>query len=210
MNKEINSYSEKQSQIVDAAQKRFGIYGVEKTTMQEIAADLGMTKGSIYYYFPDKEHLYLEVIRREFNEFAATISEKLKDLSDPESMLVEYVRVRASLFRAFVNLSRFKMEGAEGMKSVLLDFWVESRVKECEIISMIFTFGIEKKILKIDDPGSMSQLFLDLLKGLRMMSLRDKQLFYIEPQELDYLVEKSVDFTRIFIKGLRTENSGNK
>jgi hypothetical protein len=56
----------------------------------------------------------------------------------------------------------------------------------------------------------MSLLFLDLLKGLRMMSLRDKQLFYMEPQELDQLVEKSVDFTRIFIKGLRAEKSGTK
>lgn len=210
MNKEKISSSEKYEQIVMAAQKRFGLYGFEKTTMQEIAADLGMTKGSIYYYFPDKEHLYLDVIKKEFDEFAATISERLGKLADPEMMLVDYVSVRVSLFQSFLNLSRFKMEGVPGLKSFMQAFWNESLAKEHEIISMIFSFGIEKKMLTMDDPKSMSLLFLDLLKGLRMMSLRDKKLFYMEQQELDNLVEKSVKFARIFIRGLRVVNSGKK
>jgi AcrR family transcriptional regulator len=203
MSKESGGYSDKQDQIVSAAQKRFGLYGVEKTTMQEIAMDLGMTKGSIYYYFPDKEHLYLEVVKREFNVFETAISSRLRDLSDPEMMLVEYVRVRASLFQSFLNLSRFKIEGVPGLKSFMQAFWNESLAKEREIISMIFSFGIEKKMLIMDDPVSMSLLFLDLLKGLRMISLRDKQLFYMEQPELEILVEKSVKFARIFFKGLK-------
>jgi hypothetical protein len=118
-------------------------------------------------------------------------------------MLVEYVRVRASLFQSFLNLSRFKMEGVPGLKSFMQAFWNESLAKEREIISMIFSFGIEKKMLIMDDPVSMALLFLDLLKGLRMMSLRDKRLFYMEQPELDNLVEKSVKFARVFLKGLK-------
>jgi AcrR family transcriptional regulator len=34
--------AEKLEAILMAAQKRFGIYGLEKTTMQDIAADLDM------------------------------------------------------------------------------------------------------------------------------------------------------------------------
>lgn len=203
MNKESGGYSDKHDLIVSAAQKRFGLYGMEKTTMQEIAADLGMTKGSLYYYFPDKEHLYLEVIKGEFDAFAATISGRLRNLSDPETMLVEYVNIRVSLFKSFLNLSRFKMEEVPGLKSFMQDFWNESLAREREIISMIFSYGLEKKFLVMDDPMDMSALFLDLLKGLRYISISHKQLFNMEQDELDKLGEKSVKFARIFMKGLR-------
>jgi AcrR family transcriptional regulator len=203
MSNEINGWSEKQEQIILAAQKRFGLYGMEKTSMQEIASDLGMTKGSIYYYFPDKEHLYLEVIKKEFNEFEKTILERIRDFTDPEEMMVEYVRVRVSLFQSFLNLSRFRLEGASGLKSVMQKFWIESTAKENKIISLIFSYGVEKKILKMEDPAEMSRLFLDVLKGLRMLSIRDKQFFYMEQNEIDQLVDKSVVFTGIFMHGLK-------
>ena len=54
--------SDKISNILSAAQKRFGLYGLEKTTMKEIASDLGVSKASLYYYFPDKESLLKAVV----------------------------------------------------------------------------------------------------------------------------------------------------
>jgi AcrR family transcriptional regulator len=43
----------KVTSIIEAARKRFSHYGLTKTTMNEIAADIGMSKASLYYYFPD-------------------------------------------------------------------------------------------------------------------------------------------------------------
>ena len=61
--------TEKQAVILDAARKRFAYYGFSKVTMDEIAADIGMGKASLYYYFPTKESdlLLLEVFE-EFKE----------------------------------------------------------------------------------------------------------------------------------------------
>ncbi|NWH09065.1 MAG: TetR/AcrR family transcriptional regulator [Alphaproteobacteria bacterium] len=42
------------SQILEAARKRFVHYGYGKTTMAEIAADLNMSPGNLYRYFPGK------------------------------------------------------------------------------------------------------------------------------------------------------------
>ena len=56
--------------IIEAAQKRFGLYGVEKTSMREIANDLKLSKASLYYYFPDKESLYKAVVEKEQKEFS--------------------------------------------------------------------------------------------------------------------------------------------
>ena len=61
--------SEKQAVILDAARKRFAYYGFSKVTMDEIAADVGLGKASLYYYFPTKEGLFVEVIKDEKSQF---------------------------------------------------------------------------------------------------------------------------------------------
>ena len=118
--------SSKVDDILQTAQKRFGMFGLEKTTMNEIASDLHMTKGSLYYYFPDKEHLYIAVIEKEFEEFMRLINARIKQLNDPQEMLREFNRIRLSYFRTFLNLSRFRLQDSSGLNSIMGNFWKNS------------------------------------------------------------------------------------
>ena len=56
--------TDKRELIIETAQKRFGLYGIEKTSMREIANDLNMTKGSLYYYFSGKRKIYIMQLLR--------------------------------------------------------------------------------------------------------------------------------------------------
>ena len=47
--------------ILDAAKKRFKHYGYAKTSMAEIAADLQMSPGNLYRYFPGKIDIALAI-----------------------------------------------------------------------------------------------------------------------------------------------------
>lgn len=47
--------------LLDAAVRQFAQHGYDKTSMRDIAAVAGMLAGSIYYYFPTKEQLFLAV-----------------------------------------------------------------------------------------------------------------------------------------------------
>src|SRR6187431_1062469 len=58
------SQDQKKNLIIEAAQKRFAHFGVGKTTMNEIADDLSLSKASLYYYFPDKLNLYAAVLQK--------------------------------------------------------------------------------------------------------------------------------------------------
>ena len=64
--------------ILEAARKRFAHYGIAKTTMNEIAADIGMSKASLYYYFPDKERLFVAVVDKDIDEFVEAIEDIIK------------------------------------------------------------------------------------------------------------------------------------
>jgi len=51
---------EAKKRIIDGALKTFLRLGYKKTTMDDIAKDLGVSKGAVYQYFTSKEDLFLE------------------------------------------------------------------------------------------------------------------------------------------------------
>ena len=55
----------KRQQIIDAARICFMRDGFEATSMNEITAEAGVSKGTIYVYFSDKEDLFKELCRSE-------------------------------------------------------------------------------------------------------------------------------------------------
>lgn len=189
--------------MIEAAQKRFGLYGIDKTSMREIAEDLRLSKASLYYYFPDKESLYKAVVEKEQDDFFTIISEKILNIQEPELLLLEYVNTRLSYFRTLLNLSRLKLEFYSDLKPVLRETIGLFKEKEKGIIVNIFENGMRKGIFSIEDTDKTASLFLDLLKGLRISVLNEKKMLVIEQEEYDRLLEKTIAFTEIFINGLK-------
>ena len=67
----------KRELIIEGAAKRFIHYGINKTTMNEIADDLSVTKPSLYYYFPDKSSLVHGVIDKIFSDYFDVLGKDL-------------------------------------------------------------------------------------------------------------------------------------
>jgi AcrR family transcriptional regulator len=55
---------EREAQIIDAAFTAFAQTGLDETRLDDIARLAGVAKGTIYLYFPNKEALFREMIRR--------------------------------------------------------------------------------------------------------------------------------------------------
>lgn len=198
-----NDNQEKTKLIIEAAQKRFGVYGLMKTTMREIATDLNMSKGLLYYYFPDKEHLYKAVVEKEQNEFLEILKINIDKNPDPEENMREYVNLRMSYFKSLLNLNRLSFDSSKEIKSIMSDVWIEFRNNEIAVIKKVIKNGIDKGIFNISKVDESAILFVDLLKGLRNMEINKKRIFFIDEIEYDLLSKKSNDFVEIFIKGLK-------
>jgi AcrR family transcriptional regulator len=199
----ISDKSDKVQMIIDASQRRFGLYGIEKTSMREIASDLKLSKASLYYYFPDKESLYKAVVEKEQIEFIAKISERIFNFHEPEQLLLEYANARLSYFRTLLNLSRLRLESYSDLKPGFRETIQLFKEKEKEIIKKIFEKGISSGIFFISDTDQTATLYLDLLKGLRTTLINEKKTLFIEQEEYDLLLEKTIIFTNVFIKSLK-------
>src|SRR5262245_28252439 len=66
---------DRRSQILDAAERSFSRAGFHRTTMQDVAAEAGMSPGNLYRYFQSKDALVRGLCERDradlASEFAA-------------------------------------------------------------------------------------------------------------------------------------------
>jgi AcrR family transcriptional regulator len=195
---------EKTNNILKVAQKRFGLYGFEKTTMKEIAADINVSKASLYYYFPDKEHLFKAVVEMEQEEFFKIVDETRENTPEPIAMLKAFNVIRLKHFKTFFNLSRLRYEDFKHIKPLLSGTMETLRLTEIEIVKDIITKGCSIGIFQAPNPLEIATLYIEVLKGLRMHIIHNKELLYIEQEEYDALERKMEQFTDLFIRGLAT------
>jgi len=80
-----------QAAILDAAEQEFTKQGLSAALTEAIAAKSGVTKTMIYYYFENKEGLYLAVLKRAFLErFRAVQAMNLESLP-PEQAIEQFL-----------------------------------------------------------------------------------------------------------------------
>ena len=189
--------------ILKAAQKRLGLYGYDKTTMQEIASDITMSKAAVYYYFPDKESLFKAVIENEQKEFFRLLEERITEIIEADQMIMELVELRHSLFRKFLNLSKFRLSDNQKVTPLLLDLYNSLRKKETDILVTIFNRGKENGIFQFEDATELSILFSDLLQGVRVMEMKRMSSIEMTSEENAHLVKMLRETTILFINGLK-------
>ena len=72
----------RRDEILRAATDLFSEKGYHEVTMEEIAEEMGVSKGTIYNYFSSKENLYLEILKESFEAIEALLHEEVEN-SDP-------------------------------------------------------------------------------------------------------------------------------
>lgn len=75
---------EREQRILAAAAELFAHYGYAKTTMDEIAARAGISKGAVYLHFRSKDDLMDRLIAREVERLLDAIVERLE--ADPQGI----------------------------------------------------------------------------------------------------------------------------
>lgn len=73
------------TRILDAARDRIHHYGFKKTTIDEVAADAGVGKGTVYLYFESKEDIALAIM----DHFKEAAVERMRTIGDDVSRSIE-------------------------------------------------------------------------------------------------------------------------
>jgi AcrR family transcriptional regulator len=79
---------QKKSQILSAASQAFAQYGFDKTDVNVISNEIGVCKGTIYYYFQNKEKLFLSCVDKLMQQLIESIN-KLEDQNKDQLLVIE-------------------------------------------------------------------------------------------------------------------------
>ncbi|WP_316436077.1 TetR/AcrR family transcriptional regulator [Leptolyngbya sp. NK1-12] len=80
------------AQILDAAEEEFARYGLTGARTEAIAANTGVTKAMIHYYFGSKETLYKAVLERHATDFIEAFEQLNLQTLPPEEALKVAIR----------------------------------------------------------------------------------------------------------------------
>lgn len=159
----------RKEEIIDVALRRFCHYGFNKTTMNEIAEDMKITKANLYYYYQDKSAL----IRDAIGLVADELYEKEWGLIDNYNgnliqTLYDIVDLRATY------LSKYYMlhidENLEWIKGVEITSVIDNLYKrDISAINALFSKAVEMGGVHIRDVEEASVSFVEIMKSVGIM-----------------------------------------
>lgn len=105
---------QKRQQLLDAALDVFSTYGFSGASLDEIARLANMHKSNIFYYYENKEALYIEVLTSVLQKWISPFQE-LQDELDPVDAITVYLQQKIEIARQYPNASRlFALELIQG------------------------------------------------------------------------------------------------
>lgn len=196
----------KRELIIEGAIKRFIHFGINKTTMNEIAEDLSVSKPSLYYYFPDKTSLILGVVEKIFKDYFDLIEKDHKPGATIETILLNLVDIKHKFFMRYYMLHLSNGNPDSSLSSTELKNYLEQMLlKNCRFHETIFEQAVaNKEIAPQQDIPKLTELYLASQSGLTSLCIMhgNKELFP-DKKELKQMKEKQVSLSKIFIKGLK-------
>lgn len=189
--------------ILDVAGTLFRHYGFGKVTMDEIAAEAGMGKASLYYYFPTKEHLFSVVMNGEQRRFLDELKAIAAEPCPASDRIRKYVRQRFPYFDLVRNYRFMDVDPAVRNKPMMRALWVNFRKEELLHLRHIFRDGKKRGEFAAENIDRAAEVFLHTFHGLRLRFLHITSPFAADDREaFEELRDEMFFLTEVFLKGV--------
>jgi AcrR family transcriptional regulator len=152
------------SQIIKAALEVFGECGLANARLQDIAQRAGVSKGTIYLYFPNKEELFREMIRQ--TAVAAIERAEQADVpGTPSNQLVAFMRGYWAFVRSpvFVTIYRLVLAELHQFPDLAKFYANEVVARGQKLLSGIISRGIEAGEFRDIDPMVAARMLVAII-----------------------------------------------
>ncbi|MFZ0389035.1 MAG: TetR/AcrR family transcriptional regulator [Calditrichia bacterium] len=201
---DINEKQEiRKEQILDAALRCFARFGYHKTTLDDIATAIGMSKPSLYYYYKNKESIFREVVEADAARFRAILSEKLAYETTAGGKLSCLLKTKLQLFRERMDMLDLSVQVIIETRPVIEKIFREFRQREVDRLTAILREGVESGEFRQIDPGRVADSIRIIMEALRLRELQSTNAQ--SASDLDYAkLEAETEFMLdLLLNGLR-------
>lgn len=200
----IDQQDVKREKILEASYERFLHYGYSKTTMNEIAGDLSMSKALLYYYFPDKSELYMAVMRKLANDYLKVLEDQ-SVINNLRDAFLFQVNTHHDFIVKNYNFFDFIRINEQNLPDNVWQIILQIREAEIKLLTNAIDMEAEKgNMNRVSNSAEIVELFLDALHGIKVGgALPHKKASFPRKEHLDEIHNRRLLLIDIFVKGLK-------
>lgn len=168
--------AERKQQILQGAARLFSSRRFDEVTMDDIAQEAGVAKGTLYGHFPDKEELYFAVIFNGVSNLNEQMQVKGCKDQEPEKQLRNMLQALVSFltqngyFFKLMSIEDSKSDTGEGENR---QRWREERHKQLQIIEDVLSRGGDQGIFEIRNLKVEARILRDMVRSVLLSADED-------------------------------------
>lgn len=160
---------ERRTRILEGAIEVIARYGLQKTTLEDIAQRAGIKPASVYYYFSSKEDLLAAVVRHQAEEIHERIRTSIDRAASAEAKLIAFLFARFSYLDLLVKLRAAEASPVLDAYPMIEQVVQEYRDKACDLLVAVLELGAQRGEFDIDDPRRLAVGMIAVMRAMDTM-----------------------------------------
>lgn len=184
----------KYDQVLEGARRVFMKDGFDNANVDEIAKEAGVSKATLYSYFPDKRLLFIEIARCECHKHSETSRGFVPPNMPPEELLPIAARRMVTGFTSPMAISMFRLAAAESNRfpDLSQDFYEAGPMTARRIMSRYIREATERGYLNAEDPELAADQFIELCRARIMTKMLFGVLDAVPAEEVELIADEAV------------------
>ncbi|MBP1656441.1 MAG: TetR/AcrR family transcriptional regulator [Bacteroidetes bacterium] len=169
--------------ILHAAKRVFRKWGLNKTTMEDIAHEAGKGKSTLYYYFVSKDEIFDAVVRAELSGVLQRSKAAVQNVTSAKEKLRTYVMASFAELKntaTLYDIVREEIKGNPHFNEIIQKQFEES---EETFLKGILTLGAQQKEFMFADERELATAARVVLNIMRALEL----YFFLEHFDADHV-----------------------
>ena len=186
-----------------AAMQCFARFGLEKTTLDDIARAVNLNKASLYYYYKNKEDIFLEVALREGAQHIEVLQQKAEGKKGIEKQVLFYLQERILYYKQVLNMHKI---GAETLHRILPTFFklYENILKqETLFIARLLKESVKDGTLKNSDMDKLAAALISISDALKHQQEQQAALLSLDTVDYNPAIQQLKLVVQLALNGLK-------
>ena len=159
----------RRSELIAAARRVFGAHGFATATMEAIAKDADVAKGTVYLYYDSKRAIYEAAWRTSMEELEALVKARVESAASLQEAIAAFVAARVEFFQARQDFFRMYVEeigarvGAPKARRTLCSTMID---RQTRILEKRVAAAVDRGEIRPVDPAATALAVFDMTRGL--------------------------------------------
>jgi len=159
----------RRSELIAAARRVFGAHGFANATMEAIARDADVAKGTVYLYYDSKRAIYEAAWRASMEELEGLVKARVESAGSLQAAIAAFVAARLEFFQARQDFFRMYVEeiatrvASSKTRRTLCGTMID---RQTRILERLVATAVARGEIRAVDPAATALAVFDMTRGL--------------------------------------------